>query len=174
MLGWQIRLGLGNHPNHFGARWPPSANNFELCGWSFPSTHLSVGGMLWYGKYEHVRRSFSAAMLFYLSCLAPPAATLSYFVFALWSCPLPLFTFRLRSSVRSLALALTLHLCSPSSLFPLLVFLIAIQSHSLCRLLYIFALLTHHFRCYSSSSLAGLAPPAVTVCVFSQLFSTDL
>ena len=63
----------------------------------------------------------------------------------------------------SLLSPLTLRLCSPNLLFPLLVFVFASQSRFSRRLHYVFALLSRYFSCQSSSQLASLAPPALTV-----------
>ena len=95
------------------------------------------------GKYEYPRQFFSIATQVYPSCLAPPAVTLRLCPSvspspAVYPSPL-LFG--------SLLLPLTLGLCSPNSLFPLLVFVFASQSRSSRCLLYIFAFLTRYFSC---------------------------
>ena len=78
------------------------------------------------GKYEHARKCCHA-ILSVLSCFL----LLLLFIFTFQSCPLQLFTFRLHSLVHSSYRSLyvfTLHLCSPNSLFLLLVFILANQS----------------------------------------------
>ena len=117
---------------------------------------MSVGAT---AKYEHARQFFSVAMLFYQSCLAPPAVTL-----------------RLRPSVSpspavnsspsllgSLLSPLTLCLRSPNSLFPLLVFVFTSQSRgsrSYCLSCFLPTLFNQPlvlFRCrYSLSSSFSL------------------
>ena len=85
-----------------------------------------LGGRHYYGKVWHPRQFFSVAMPYYPFCLAPPAITL-----------------RLRHSVSPSQVVypspslfslfpspLTLRLCSPNSLFLLLVFVFASQSHA--------------------------------------------
>ena len=143
--------------------WLNFSTNPFVCGW------YAVVWKIRTCKTVFQRCHAVLSVLSCSSCCSPsPILSLLFFGLALSHCLL--FVFALRFA----PLALTLHLCSPNSLFPLFVFLITIQSCSWCRLLYVFALPTHYFRCYSSSSLASLEPPTVTVCVFSQLPSTGL
>ena len=108
------------------------------------------------GKYKHARQSFSSVTPFYPSCLAPPAVTLRLHL----SVSLSSAVHPSPSLFGSLLSSLTLRLRSPNSLFPLLVFVSASQSHASrsyslsCFLRTLFnqplALFCH---CYSLSSL---------------------
>ena len=91
------------------------------------------------GKYEHARQFFSVAMPFHPSCLAHPAVLFRSSicssrrlldVFALLTC-FSAASLRRRYPV-SLFPPFTRRLCSPDSLFPLLAFIFASQSHASC------------------------------------------
>ena len=114
-----------------------------------------LGGKHYYGKVWHAKQFFSVAMPFYPSYLAPPAVTLHLCTSASPSqavYPSP-------SLFGLLPLQLTLRLCSPNSLFPVLVFIFASQFHasqSYCSLCFLPTLsnrsLALFHRCYSPSS----------------------
>ena len=94
-------------------------------------TKKYLGGKHYYWKVKHARQFFRCchAVLSVLSCF-----------FCCYSSSLP---FGL------LLLLFTPRLCSPNSLFPLLVFIVASQSRSSCGLLYVCLLLFIIFSPYS-------------------------
>ena len=103
------------------------------------------------GKYKHARQFFSIVTPFYPSCLVPPAVTLRLHLSVSPSSavyPSP-------SLFGSLLSPLTLRLRSPNSLFPLLVFVSASQSHA-SRSYLQFVVLSPYSLQPASSSLLSL------------------